>query len=237
MSIHEGHRQRLKERFCKEGLENFDDLYVIELLLYYCITRKDTNKIAHDLLNKFGSLQRVLEAEKNELMQIDGVGEHAAVFLKLIREVGRYYQVQSSRVGQVLSSIDQCGKFMQPYFYGRERETVFLLCLDAKCKALCCTKVEEGSVNSASISIRKVVEAALSANASSVILGHNHPSGLALPSGEDIETTKRLSKALQLVDITLVDHLIFAEDDFVSVAQSGRYSPFETCKLLEEEFI
>lgn len=237
MSIHKGHRQRLKERFSKEGLENFDDLYVIELLLYYCITRKDTNKIAHELLNKFGSLQRVLEAEKNELMQIDGVGEHAAVFLKLIREVGRYYQVQSSKVGQVLSTIEQCGKFMQPYFYGRDRETVFLLCLDAKCKALCCAKVEEGSVNSASISIRKVVETALSANASSVVLGHNHPSGLALPSGEDIETTKRLSKALQLVDIMLVDHLIFAEDDFVSVAQSGRYSPFETCKLLEEEFV
>lgn len=237
MSIHNGHRQRLKERFRKEGLENFDELYVLELLLYYCIARKDTNPIAHDLLNKFGSLQRVLEADKKELMQVAGIGEHAADFLSLIREVGRYYQVQSSQVGSILTSVDQCGKFMQPYFFGRDKETVYLLCLDAKCKVLCCKKVEEGSVNSANISIRKVVEAALSANASSVILGHNHPSGLALPSGEDIQTTKRLSSALQLVDITLVDHLIFADDDFVSVAQSGRYSPFETFDLLEEEFV
>lgn len=237
MSIHEGHRQRLKERFCKEGLENFDDLYVLELLLYYCIARKDTNPIAHRLLERFGSLQRVLEADKKSLMQIEGMGEHAAVFLTLIREVGRYYQIQSSQIGSVLGSVEACGKFMQPYFYGRDKETVYLLCLDAKCKVLCCKKVEEGSVNSANISIRKVVEAALSANASSVVLGHNHPSGLAVPSGEDIQTTKRLSSALQLVDITLVDHLIFAEDEFVSVAQSGRYSPFETCDLLEEELV
>lgn len=237
MSIHKGHRQRLKERFCKEGLENFDDLYVLELLLYYCITRKDTNPIAHNLLDKFGSLQRVLEASKRELMCVEGVGEHAAVFLSLIREVGRYYQVQSNQIGKILSTVEQCGKFMQPYFFGRDKETVYLLCLDAKCKVLCCKKVEEGSVNSANISIRKVVETALNANASSVVLGHNHPSGLALPSGEDVQTTKRLSSALHLVDITLVDHLIFAEDEFVSVAQSGKYSPFETCDLLNEEFV
>ena len=233
MSIHEGHRQRLKERFCKEGLENFDDLYVLELLLYYCITRKDTNPIAHNLLKKFGSLQRVLEASRSELMTVEGIGEHAALFLNLIREVGRYYQVKSSQIGQILNTIEQCGQFMQPYFFARDKETVYLLCLDAKCKVLCCKKVEEGSVNSANISIRKVVETALSANASSVVLGHNHPSGLALPSAEDIQTTKRLSSALHLVDITLVDHLIFADDEFVSVAQSGRYSPFETCDLLD----
>ena len=234
MSIHDGHRQRLKERFCKEGLESFDDLYVLELLLYYCIARKDTNPIAHKLLDRFGSLQRVLEASKSELMRVDGVGEHAAVFLTLIREVGRYYQVQCSQVGKILSTVPECGKFMQPYFYGRDKETVFLLCLDAKCKVLCCKKVEEGSVNSANISIRKIVETALSANASSVVLGHNHPSGVAIPSGQDVQTTKRLSSALQLVDITLVDHLIFAEDEFVSVYQSGLYSPFEA---LEEEFV
>ncbi len=234
MSIHEGHRQRLKDRFCKEGLENFDDLYVLELLLYYCIARKDTNPIAHNLLKRFGSLQRVLEADKNELMRIEGVGEHAAVFLTLIREVGRYYQVQSSQVGRILNTVAECGKFMQPYFFGRDKETVFLLCLDAKCKVLCCKKVEEGSVNSANISIRKVVETALSSNASSVVLGHNHPSGFAVPSGEDIQTTKRLRSALQMVDITLVDHLIFAEDEFVSVSQSSRYSSFLT---FEEEFV
>lgn len=227
MSIHEGHRQRLKERFCKEGLDNFDDLYVLELLLFYSVNRRDTNPIAHALLDKFGSLRYVLEASREELVTVDGVTEHTAVFLSLIREVGRYYQMQCADTGDILQTIDQCGKYLLPYFFGRENETVFLLCLDAKCKVLCCKKVGEGSVNSANISIRRIVETALNANATSVVLAHNHPSGLAIPSAEDIQTTRRLGKALYTVEITLVDHIVVADNDFVSIAQSGKYSPNE----------
>ena len=225
MSIHDGHRKRLKTRFCKEGLDNFDELHVLEFLLFYCLHRKDTNLIAHELLNKFGSLKRVLEASRKELMEVEGIGEHAAVFLTLVREVGRYYEVQRRQVGDVLTTIEQCGEYITPYFYGREHETVFLLCLDSKCKVLCCKLVSEGSVNSANISIRKIVETALRENASSVIVAHNHPSGVAIPSADDIQTTKRLAKALKTVEITLVDHLVVADDDYVSMAQSGMYLP------------
>ena len=225
MSIHTGHRQRLKERFRKDGLDNFDELHVLELLLFYCIPRADTNPLAHRLLNEFGSLTAVLNATVEELEKIDGIGENVATFLTLITQVGRYYQIKQSEPGEVLTSLDLCGRYLVPYFYGREKETVFLLCLDAKCKVICCKNVGEGNVNSASIPIRRVVEIALGANASSVVLAHNHPSGLAIPSTDDVQTTFKIGAALDAIDVILTDHIVVSKDDFVSLAQSGYYKP------------
>ena len=132
----------------------------------------------------------------------------------------------------ILTTIEQCGEYLMPHFHGLQNETVFLLCLDAKCKVLSCKKVGEGSVNSASISIRKIVEQALGSNAVSVVLAHNHPSGLAIPSTEDIQTTHRLGRALNAVEILLVDHLVVADDEFVSIVQSGKYNPYENREML-----
>ncbi len=229
MSIHQGHRQRLKGRFRKEGLDNFDELYVLELLLFYCIPRVDTNPLAHRLLDHFGSLIRVLDATTDELEKVEGVSENVSTFLSLITQTGRYYQVKRSDPGQILRTIDQCGHYLVPYFYGREQETVFLLCLDAKCKAICCKKVGEGSVNSANVPIRRIVEMALGANATTVVLAHNHPSGLAIPSADDIETTNRVANALDSVEIVLADHIVVSGEDFVSIVQSQYYSPKDNC--------
>ena len=225
MSIHEGHRQRLKDRFRREGLDNFDELYVLELLLFYCIPRKDTNPIAHRLLDQFGSLTAVLEASPEELEKVEGLNTSASTFLSLITQVGRYYQVRRAEPGDILRTSDQCGNYLMPYFFGRDTETVFMLCLDAKCKVICCKKVGEGNVNSANIPIRRVVEMALSANATSVVLAHNHPSGLALPSADDVQTTLRLAAALETVEITLADHIVVCGEDFVSMAQSQYFTP------------
>lgn len=225
MSIHEGHRQRLKDRFLREGLDNFDELYVLELLLYYCIPRKDTNPIAHALLDAFGSLTAVLESTVEELERVPGISRNAATFLNLVHQTGRYYQVKRAQTGDILRTIDQCGNYLVPRFYGRENETVFLLCLDAKCKVLGCKLLGEGSVNSANIPIRRVVETALNTNATTVILAHNHPSGLAIPSDEDVETTMRVAKAMESVEITLADHIVVADNDYVSMVQSGYYRP------------
>lgn len=225
MSIHEGHRQRLKDRFRREGLDNFDELYVLELLLFYCIPRKDTNPIAHRLLDQFGCLTAVLEASPEELEKVEGINTYASTFLSLITQVGRYYQVRRAEPGDILRTSDQCGNYLMPYFFGRDTETVFLLCLDAKCKVILCKKVGEGNVNSANIPIRRVVEMALSANATSVVLAHNHPSGLALPSADDIQTTLRVAAALETVEISLADHIVVCGDDFISMVQSQYFTP------------
>ena len=221
MSIHDGHRQRMKERFRNGGLDNFTDVQVLELALYYCIPRKDTNPIAHALIEHFGSLSQVLEADVEELKKVPGISDHSATLLALVTELGRYYQVDCAQRVEVLTTLDACGAYLVPRFFGRSNETVFLLCLDAKCKVLCCKEIGEGSVNSTSISIRKVVETALSANATTVVLAHNHPSGVALPSSEDVQTTRRVAAALSAVEVHLADHIVVAEGDYVSMVQSG----------------
>ena len=220
-SIHKGHRQRMKERFLQEGLDHFTDIQVLELLLFYCVPRQDTNPLAHRLLQHFGSFAQVLDAPVEELAKVPGIGESAATFLHLIPEASRYYQVDQASHVVILPTLEKCARYMVPFFYGRRVETVFLLCLDAKCKVICCKEVGEGCVNSASISTRKIVETALGVNATSVVLAHNHPSGVAIPSGEDIQTTQRIAAALHCVDIQLVDHIVVADDDYISMAQSG----------------
>ena len=228
--IHKGHRQRMKDRFREEGLDNFSEVQALELLLFYCIPQKDTNPIAHDLLNHFGSLSQVLEAPVEELVKVPGIKENAAVLLKLVTDMGRYYLVSRSQQFTILPTVNACANFLVPRFFGRRVETVFLLCLDAKCKVLCCKEVGEGSVNSAGISIRKIVELALGANATTVVLAHNHPSGIAIPSPEDIQTTRRLAAALNAVEIHLADHIIVADDDHISMVQSGYR--FDDCVLI-----
>ncbi len=219
--IHKGHRERLKRRFLEEGLDNFTDIQALELLLFYAIPQRDTNPIAHALLDRFGSLSQVLEASSEELKKVPGISEHSAALLSLVTQLARYYQVDCAQRVQCLTTLDACGEYLVPYFFGRSRETVFLLCLDAKCKVLCCKEIGEGSVNSASVSIRKIVETALWANATTVVLAHNHPSGIALPSSEDVETTRRAAAALRAVEIILADHVVVADGDYVSMAQSG----------------
>lgn len=225
MAMHDGHRQRLKDRFRQEGLDHFSDVQVLELLLFYCIPRIDTNPLAHRLLERFGSLAQVLEAPAADLEKVEGMGANAATFLSLITSVGRYYLVNRSAQNTILNTTEKCGNYLVSHFYGRRNETVFLLCLDAKCKLLCCREIGEGSVNSAGIPVRRIVETALAANATSVVLAHNHPSGLATPSPEDVYTTRRLAAALDTVEIVLADHIVVADDDFVSLVQSGYYRP------------
>jgi len=220
-SVHKGHRDRLKQRFLAEGLDSFTDIQVLELLLFYAIPVKDTNPIAHALLDRFGSLSQVLEADVEELKRVPGIKDHAATLLALVIDLCRYYQVNCAQKTEILATLDACANYLVPRFFGRTRETVFLLCLDAKCKVLCCKELGEGSVNTASISVRKVVETALSANATTVVLAHNHPSGIAVPSNEDVQTTGRIAAALQAVEIYLADHIVVADGDYVSMVQSG----------------
>ena len=221
MSIHIGHRQRLKDRFRTEGLDNFGERHALELLLFYAIPQKDTAPLAQELLDRFGSLPQVLEAPIGELEKVPGVGPNVSTLLALSTAFSRYYMVKRTSNAVILNTTELCGAFLSQYFHGRRNETVFLLCLDAKCKLLSCKEVGEGSVNSANIPIRRVVELALAVNATTVVLAHNHPSGIAVPSKEDVQTTYQVAAALDTVDITLADHIIVADDDYVSLRQVG----------------
>lgn len=228
-SIHKDHRKRLRKRFREEGLDNFDPRHALELLLFFCIPRIDTAPLADALLKHFGSVKLVLEATAEELEKVPGVGENVSTLLTLIPQLARYAQVnpQEKKKPGILNKTSLYGDFLVPQFDNRRNETVILLCMDAKCKYLCHKVVGEGSVNSASIPVRRVVEIALACNASMVVLAHNHPSGLALPSGEDIQTTRQMAMALDAVEVTLVDHIVVADGDFVSMVQSGYYRPGE----------
>ena len=228
--MHDGHRARVKKRFLEEGLDSFSDIQALELLLYYVIPRVDTNPIAHGLLEHFGSLSQVLEAGVDELQKVKGVGENAAVFLTLIPQIGRFYLVDRTKQASILPTLDSCAQYLLPRFFGRKTETVFLLCLDAKCKLLCCKEVGQGGTNSTGISIRKIVETAIGVNASTVVLAHNHPSGLAVPSAEDIQTTRQIAQALGAVEIALADHIVVADEDYVSIAMSDER--FNQCLLI-----
>ena len=219
--VHEGHRERMRKQLRQFGMDSLSDVQVLEVLLYYAYARQDTNPMAHALLRRFGSLAGVFEAPVSELVKVPGVGESAAVLIALVPQMERRHLISRAGEQLILSSTALCGQYLVPFFHGAVEEQVYLLCLDAKCKALDCVLVQSGDVNSAGISVRKVLKAALAANATSVVLAHNHPSGVALPSEEDRRATKIVKDALDAVGILLADHIIVADDDFVSLADDG----------------
>lgn len=221
---HSGHRERLRKTFLSHGLDPIPDVNVLELLLFYAIPRQDTNPIAHRLLDVYGSLAKVFDASVEDLMQYGGLTENAAALIKLTIAVARRQQICQNKIEHILSNTQMCGNYLVHYFFGATEEMVYLLALDAKCKVLGCDKLFTGTINSANLSVRSVVEYALRIKASSVILAHNHTSGIAIPSQEDIRTTELVQKALDMVDVLLADHIVVADGDYVSMAESGLLS-------------
>ena len=220
-----GHRERIKSRFRKEGLDSFDPVHALELLLFYAIPRVDTKPMARALLDRFGSFPGVLEASEEDLIKVDGIGENAATFIRLLNATGRYYQLRLQDAPVILNTISECAAYLSQHFYGRRVETVFFLALDAKKRLIACQKLSEGDLNASHIPTRRLVDTLLSLNASAVILAHNHPSGLAFPSAEDKLVTNNIAYVLESLGIAFVDHLIFSENDWISMVQSGLYLP------------
>ncbi len=218
---HDGHRKRLKARFIKSGLDDFEPHNVLELLLFYSVPRKDTNPLAHKLINRFGSLSGVFDAKPEELMKVDGITENTAVLISMIPQVARKYLEDKVEAVNIIGSYNDIGKYLMPKFVGRTVETIMLAALDNKNKIISCSIVAEGESDKANLSRRKIMEEAIRVDATRVILAHNHPRGFAMPSDEDIFLTREIYSLLKSVGIELVDHIIFAEDDFVSLAASG----------------
>ena len=221
MGIHDGHRQRVYDRLRKEGLDSFSPHNVLELLLFFSIPRADTNEIAHRLIERFGSVSAVLDAPESELTKVSGVGEHSATLIKLIPQLARYYMTDKT-ADIIIGSSRQAGEYLLPRYVGRKNETVMVVCLDNKSKVINTTIVHEGNINVSEISVQAIASVAMQSKASAIILAHNHPDGVALPSNDDIATTRIICHTLANLNIRVVDHIIIGDNDFVSLADSGK---------------
>ena len=221
LGIHDGHREKMRRRFLETGLEGFADHEALELLLYYAIPRRDTNPVAHALMDRYDTLTGVLNAPVEDLQKVEGIGESAAILIALVSQLSRKARLADAAQERILNSSERAGTYLLERFSGESREMVYLLCLDRKGKLLACKHLAEGDVASAGLNIRKVVETALLTSASAAILAHNHPSGVALPSAPDEVATRQVREALRTIGVELVDHIIVADRDFVSMADSG----------------
>lgn len=218
---HNGHRSDLRKRFMEKGLDSFADHEVLEFLLTFAITRKDTNPIAHALIDKYGSVHAALDVPYKDLLKIDGIGENSATLIKLIPQLMRRYEISKTGATRKLESWEAAGEYLKPRFLGCVHEHVIVVCLDSKQQVIHSDVVAEGTVNLASLQVRQVVSLALVHNATSVILAHNHPSGVARPSQEDRICTLKIRTALESVGVTLTDHIIVAEGDYISMMNMG----------------
>ncbi len=217
----EGHRKRMRDRFFKNGLEYMEDYEVLELILCCSIPRIDVRPLAKRLLERFGSLAAVFDAPADMLQKVPGIGVSSAFMIKLIPQIGRRYLMSRVMDNIIINTVFDAGVYLMPRFHGLTVERAYLLCLDAKGKVIGCEMLTDGEPNEVIISVRRAVSTALKYGASRVIIAHNHTSGMALPSTDDVTATFELIKALEMVNIDVLDHIVFADDDFVSMASNG----------------
>ncbi len=215
MNPHKDHRSRVKARFMSEGLKSFAEHNVLELLLFYAIPQKDTNELAHALLDRFGNIAGVLDADPVALMEVDGIGEHAVTLLKLIPQLAGRYYAESEVPENSAETADTLGKMYVAKFLGETNEVVYLTMLDNSMRIIDTVKVFSGTVSSAHITPRMIIEPCMVRKAAIAVIAHNHPSGVAIPSLEDIQTTGNLEISLKNVGVPLLEHYIIAEGKYL----------------------
>ena len=221
-NIHAGHREKLRDRFINEkGFEHFEDHQILELLLFYANARQDTNPLAHELLDRFGSLKGVLEARPEQLMTVDGIGNQQAVLLSMVVPLTRVWHRCAMETPTRIGNSREAENYCLSILAGERTERFYVISLNAKCNVLGRRKISEGSLSEVSAYPRMVMETALNYNAHSVLLCHNHPGGTCAPSPEDISSTLQLQRLLNGVGILVLDHVIVAGDRTYSMIQHG----------------
>lgn len=222
---HAGHRQRMRERFLAQGLDGFAAHEVLELMLFYAIPQKNVNPLAHQLIDRFGSLHGVLDAPAEELMKVDGVGEYAATYLTLFKAVARRFE--SSRAGEreCIRNRGMAEAHCRRLLDGLRLEHMYVVCLDAQMRVLSDVLIARGSLSEVPAYPRLVAEAVLRHNAYTVLLAHNHPGGSLIPSEQDVRITRKLSEMLRNIEVPLADHIIVA---------GGRSLSMVGCGLIEQ---
>ncbi len=221
---HAGHRARLKARFLREGLDTFEAHNALELLLFYAIPQRDTNELAHKLIGHFGSFSAVFDASVESLMQVGGIGESAAILIKLIPSLyGMYAQNKQSGETLFLKTAQAAGEYLVPQFIGQSAERFLAVCMNHKCKVLKTVVISDGTTNSTALRARKLAEAVIHTGATNVIVAHNHPEGVAAPSMQDVDATRYLFSMLKNLGVKLNDHIIVAGEEWFSMATAPKF--------------
>ncbi len=218
MGIHDNHRKRLREEFIKNGEDSFSDHKLLELLLFNSIPRIDTNPLAHRLTANFGSLSDLFNADYEELLEVYGVGENTAVLIKLVAAIHKRCEMNEHTNAVRFETVDKVGRFLTALFSGHQKELIYLLLFNSRLEIIEVVKIGEGHICSVLTSARAVIESALNnKHASGIVLAHNHPSGLALPSGDDIELTGQLEFLCNQLGVKLMEHMVVSGNDFYPI--------------------
>ncbi len=217
---HAGHRQKVRDRFCEAGFKGMPDHNVLEMLLFEGIPYKDTNEMAHELIEKFGDFAGVLEANRHDLLKIKGMTRNAACSISMILPLyNRYIESLQKRKTNLFEPEDIANYLRPKYFEGGCRERVFVLCYDLENHLLACRQINEGDFKSTDFDLREFARIVLETNCSKVIISHNHPHAIHLPSHSDIELTKKIRDFLEPFKVELVDHIIVSDIDYASMAR------------------
>lgn len=219
-NIHKGHRNRMRNRFLKVGLDGFDEHEILEFILFHALSRVDTNALSHQLISRFGSLDAVFKAPINELESVNGIGPNCAVLIKFFAQL-REKDISSIKSKTPLDTSEHTDAYVRPLFTDMSVENVFVVALDEKLRPICNLKVAEGGFDNVVVSPAKIARFLLASGAANAILAHNHPHGVAVPSVSDVRATNIIKRALDSVEIKLVDHVIVVKDDFTSFRDSG----------------
>lgn len=219
---HSGHRQRVKERILKNGFGHLYDHEILELLLFYAVPRMDVNPLAHELLNKFGDLKGVMDADVHQLATVSGMGTSSALLIKTVMEMAIRYTRLSEEPTVRYESLNDVIKYLQRLYFGLKNEVAYAMLFDNRMKLLDTVKLGEGTVNASAISMRSLLDAVIRNNAAAVILAHNHPNGNVTPSFEDGAVTRQIYDFLRQISIPLLEHIIVSGKEAYPIM---RYSP------------
>lgn len=217
INIHAEHRKRIKERFVNHGLSEFCDHEILELLLYYALPRKDTNKLGHTLIKTFGSLSAVFDAPVSELCKVPGISMHSAILLKMVPQLAAKYISDSNKETKVFDDYENTGKYFTAKFIGSVNEQLYAAYFDNGMHLIDCVLMSSGDVNSSHVSPRAIASHAVAKNASFVIMAHNHPGGTVIPSADDLNTTRVCASALDIIGAKLVEHYIVAGNNYMGI--------------------
>ncbi len=214
---HEGHRERLRERYARSGMDDFAPHEVLELLLTYAIPRVDVNGLAHTLIDRFGSVAGVMDAAEEELAKVKGIGPKTAKFIKMFPSVFRHYRLSSCDTKIAFDTMAKLGDYLHAKYTGVTVERVYLILLNNSLKMIDCIPLVDGSVNCSSVTIRTIAEYALRRDAAAVVLAHNHPGGLAIPSRADLQVTQSVESAMETIGVPLLEHMVVTENSYAPI--------------------